>query len=196
MASYFYQCVRYAQWLLRHARTALRFLDEVRLHIPALPFGCAIKNSFLKDVAAIHSDTDTESNHIPGEERVLLHKGIGTVARLRNRRPRNGSSLPDTDIFLFFRDSRLSLGPIQFPNRRILPRGKVATHLHIAPTLRIRGVIPLLPHTFMAWTGTTLVSVICTNCLPYETSFFVIVIPALPDPNSSQATNRWTSKNG
>lgn len=74
------------------------------------------------------------------------------MARLRNRRPRNGSSLPDTDIFLFFRDSRLSLGPIQFPNRRILPRGKVATRLHIAPTLRIRVVIPLLPH-IPSWRG-------------------------------------------
>jgi len=63
----------------------------------------------------------------------------------------------------FFKRPRLVLGPIQ-PTVKWLPafflgikRMKLATHLYLVKSLRMRGDIPLLPlYDFMAWAGTNL----------------------------------------
>jgi len=94
---------------------------------------------------------------------------VDMVTSRRNGRSRNHGSIPGKriKIFLFSKANKLDLffqpASYSLNNDYFLGRVKAAggvkltTHLHLFPSLSVRGTIPFLPpFACMAWTGTNL----------------------------------------
>jgi hypothetical protein len=104
---------------------------------------------------------------------LVLNSAVGIVNRQRAERPKNYASVPVNGKYCFSNVTRPAMRPIQphiqWVSGPLCPRVKwpgvkLASHLHLMPSLRINEAIPLVPHV-PSWLTCGQLSLLLFQCL-------------------------------